>query len=164
MQTVTEARGKMADKVWRTASGIEIAWQDAAKQSEVLGMRKHSTDVRKVLKGTKDIIDFAIQKTGTSAEMFAVVTSGVETQILSVVRIPTGLYLARVIADLKVLEFFGCFQFVIHSLDMTLKWLMAMKEVADVLEVPRNSRLANDSDPEDVLLTMPTPEKKKSTN
>jgi len=39
---------------------------------------------------------------------------------------------------------------------------MAMEEVADVLETPRNSRL-DDSDPEDVLPTMPTPKKKKQT-
>jgi hypothetical protein len=76
MQTIAGARGKMADKVWRTASGIEVAWQETAKQSEFLDIRKHSTDMLKVLKGTKDIIDFAIQKTGTLMEMFAVVASG----------------------------------------------------------------------------------------
>jgi len=77
LETVTGARGKMADKVWRATSGIEIAWQEAAKKSKVLDMRKHTRDMRKVLKGTKDIIDFAIKKTGISSEMFAVVTSGI---------------------------------------------------------------------------------------
>jgi len=77
LETVTGARGRMADKVWRATSGIEIAWQEAAKKSKVLDMRKHTRDMRKVLKGTKDIIDFAIKKTGISSEMFAVVTSGI---------------------------------------------------------------------------------------
>jgi hypothetical protein len=110
--------------------------------------------------------------------------AAIEAHIISVVRIPTGLYLARIIADLKVPKSFDCFQLVIHSLG--LKWLvrisflfftfafclymfayiyicafqMAMKEICKCTNEPRSFRLVDDSE-DNILPTMPTPKKKK---
>lgn len=72
-----EARGKKADKSWKARTGVEIAWQEAGKADAVEDPRKFSADMLKVLKGVKDMIDFAKEKTGRTLEMFGIVTSGI---------------------------------------------------------------------------------------
>ncbi|CAH1763874.1 14507_t:CDS:2, partial [Entrophospora sp. SA101] len=61
---------------------------------------KHGAQLRdllKVLKGAKDMADFIIEKIKI-LEMFGIVTSGYEAKILSIVNIPSGIYLAIVIS------------------------------------------------------------------
>ncbi|KAJ3147332.1 hypothetical protein HDU89_005683 [Geranomyces variabilis] len=79
-------RGKQADKCWKLASGLEVCWLEAAKD-DAENPTKYESDLLKVLKGCKDMADRIFHKTRICAEVFGIVTSRHDAQLLSVVRI-----------------------------------------------------------------------------
>ena len=144
-----EARGRKADKSWKTRTGIEIAWQEAGREDAIKNPRKFSANRLKVLKGVKDMIDFAIEETGQSLEMFGIVTSGIyilhflllhflvlilfiyiyigkDAKIFSMIRMPSGIYLAKTLAKMTIEQSFLGFKNFIAALDMILKWLVSI--------------------------------------
>ncbi|KAJ3049973.1 hypothetical protein HK097_009052, partial [Rhizophlyctis rosea] len=52
-------RARMADKCWRYANGVEGAWLEACKTMPSVDLGKDVRDYLKVLKGSKDMLDFA---------------------------------------------------------------------------------------------------------
>ncbi|KAJ1550955.1 hypothetical protein HK096_004020 [Nowakowskiella sp. JEL0078] len=163
--TVKSIRGRMADKCWKTQMGIEIAWQEASKTDSVCNPRKFSDDLLKTLKGTKDMIDFIVHKNGHTSETFGIVTSGLDIKIISTIRIPSGIYIARNIIQATFPKKFSGFLELISNIEIILKWLKAMDEIARNLEVPRPCFLDSDDSVELVQFpTMPTPRKNVATN
>ncbi|KAJ3150618.1 hypothetical protein HDU89_003026 [Geranomyces variabilis] len=88
-------RGKKADKCWRATNGLELAWHDAGRRSDACDPVKHNEDTIKVLKGCKDICDRILEQTGSAVEVFGVVTSKTTGTLISVVRLRSGVHIAR---------------------------------------------------------------------
>ncbi|KAI9092180.1 hypothetical protein DFS34DRAFT_697212 [Phlyctochytrium arcticum] len=158
-------RGKQADKCWIVAGQYEICWQEASKSAAVEDSKKATEDLLKVHKGSKDMPDLIFEQTGKSVEVFGLPTSGASGKILSAVRLPSGIIIAKDIVRMTAsANTFGDFHQWIESVRISLCIMLAMEKIGSQLTMPSIS-VFSDSD-EDITIpshlpTQQTPEKPK---
>ncbi|KAJ3167997.1 hypothetical protein HDU88_001945 [Geranomyces variabilis] len=101
-------RGLRADKAWKTTSDLVLAWGEG-KRSTWCGNATEATSCReKAIKGSKDCVDFILQRTGRSAEAFAVVLLGRDIEVLPTISLPSEVCLTRRVIDLETPKSFKC--------------------------------------------------------
>ncbi|KAJ3285326.1 hypothetical protein HK104_009541, partial [Borealophlyctis nickersoniae] len=84
---------RRADKCWRYQNLIEGGWLEAAKKTFHADLKKDLSDFLKVLKGSKDMLDFA--RAFPFVEVYGMVASQNQISCLSFVKLLSGVVLCK---------------------------------------------------------------------